>query len=129
MPKDIIYNDIDLQFLAHPVTGNVKLLTNTEAIKQAVINTVLLDQYESLFNPNNFTNTRATLFENFSASTVETLKSRIEIAVQVFEPRAEILEVLAKDDTDNNGINITIVFLPLNAVQPVEIEIFLERIR
>jgi hypothetical protein len=34
--KEPVFKDIPLKFTAHPVTGNVKVLTNRESVKQSV---------------------------------------------------------------------------------------------
>ena len=39
--KEPVFKDIPLSFTAHPVTGNVKALTNRDAVKQSVKNIVL----------------------------------------------------------------------------------------
>lgn len=127
--KPIIYKDLDLKFLAHPVTGNIKVLTNTDAIKQSVINTVLLDAYETLYDSGNYTDTYATLFENFTPTTVDILKNRIKISIQNYEPRAELINIAVAEGYDQNSLNISIYFLPINALEPVEVNVFLARTR
>lgn len=127
--KEIIYKDLDISFIAHPNTKNVKVLTNEQAIVRAFKNLVFTNRYEKLYDPNFYTDTRKTLFENITPGTAITLKRRIEAAAKVYSPRVKIVDVYVKDEPDYNRIAISIFFLMVNKREPEEIKFFLERVR
>ena len=67
--KQPVFKDIPLSFTAHPVTGNVKALTNRDAVKQSVKNIVLTNFYERPYSPNLGGNILSQLFENMDSIT------------------------------------------------------------
>ena len=125
----VIFSDLDMRFLAHPVTGALGVLTNDDAIKQAVKNTVLINKYERLGNADNYTDTKSTLFENIGPNTTGFLRNTIIFALKNFEPRVTILDVSVIDDPTNNGVTITIYYQGLNSITPSSVNMFLERVR
>ena len=45
------YRDLDLDFVPHPVTKDISIKTNDEAVKRSVRNLVLTNAYEKPFHP------------------------------------------------------------------------------
>ena len=46
------YKDIDLDFIAHPVTGDIVQKTNKDAIKQSLTNLIKMGPHDKPFQPN-----------------------------------------------------------------------------
>lgn len=128
--KEVAYSDVDFYFRPHPVTKDVPMLKNVQSIKRSVRNLVLTNAYEKFYNANIYSGVLESLFENFDPILVTVLKGKIEQVLQ-FEPRAILNDVLISNNEtlDRNGINITIVFTPINRVRKETIEVFLERVR
>jgi hypothetical protein len=57
------YSDLDLLFKAHPISGDVTVKTDADAVKRAVKNIVLTNYYERPFKPSLGGNIRGLLFE------------------------------------------------------------------
>ena len=57
------YKDLDLNFMAHPITGDVTTKSDSEAVKRAVKNIVLTNYYERPFKPSLGGNIRGLLFD------------------------------------------------------------------
>ena len=127
--KEPVFKDIPLSFNAHPVTGNVKALTNREAVKQSVKNIVLTNFYERPYNPILGGDVLAQLFENFSPITEYEISNNIREALDNFEPRAEVDEIKVDAQDDLNALNVTITFRVVNDINPVSVNVFLERVR
>ena len=127
--KEPVFKDIPLSFNAHPVTGNVKALTNHEAVKQSVKNIVLTNFYERPYNPILGGDVLAQLFENFSPITEYEISNNIREALDNFEPRAEVDEIKVDAQDDLNALNVTITFRVVNDINPVAVNVFLERVR
>ena len=68
----------------------------------------------------------------FNLSTPETkhdVKLAIENCIQNFKPRVVVDDVRVTGDLDKNGFNVSIFFTVVNSPQPIEVTLFLERIR
>lgn len=127
--KASIYSDFRKDFLINPVTEDLALKTDEEAIKESFKNLILTDRGERLFQPSIGSNIRATLFENNTPATIKILKENIKDVINNFEPRAGIIDVDVISSADENGINVSISFYMINRETPVEINLFLERTR
>ena len=67
--KQPIFKDIPLSFTAHPKTGNVKAITNREAVKQSVRNIILTNHFERPYNAYFGGDIISQLFENMDTIT------------------------------------------------------------
>ena len=123
------WSDLDLDFQAHPITKDIVRKKDIEAVKRSVKNLILTNRYERPFHPEIGSSIIDMLFEPVSPTTGVVLKQRILEVLENYEPRARVTEILVFGDIDANGYNITIVFTPLNSLEPVTIELFLERLR
>lgn len=123
------YSDLDLDFLAHPTTGDVVLKTGADAINRSIRNLVLTNFYEKPFRPGIGSNALKLLFENATPLTANFLRDAIYEVVRNYEPRVNLLNVAVKFDLDNNGYNVVMEYVILNKNQPAITTLFLERIR
>lgn len=123
------YKDINLSFKPHPITGAVPVLKNEQAVKRAVRNVVLTNHYEKPYQPEYGGNIRAKLFENMDFFTSVEIHDQIEEAIRNHEPRAKVVNIIVDPETDLNGVNVTIIFQTLNQLEPVELNVFLQRVR
>lgn len=123
------YRDLDLNFTAHPVSGDVTKLVGAEAVRRAVKNVILTNYYERPFKPYYGSGVRGLLFENMNEQTIKLMVDRAALAIKNFEPRASILEIRARGEPAKNGVTMTITFQLENINEPIRVEIFLERIR
>ena len=124
-----IYSDFDLNFLPHPLTGDLQRKFDEESIKRAVKQLVLLNSYEKPFHPEIAGRVRELLFEPMGRGTAIGIESRIEFLIKQFEPRVELKEVIAEPDYEGNQYEITIIYTVLNLLSSVEQKIFLQRVR
>ena len=123
------YSDLDLDFVAHPTTGDVMKKTGVDAIKRSVRNLILTNFYDRPFQPWIGSNAQKILFENANHLTAGFLKDAIKEVITNFEPRVRVDKVDVQFDYDNNGYRTTIYFTILNSGAPVTSTLFLERIR
>lgn len=123
------YSDLDLDFIPHPVTKDVSIKTNEEAVKRAVRNLILTNKFERPFQPELGGNVRALLFENVDVFTATALEGRIRNQLEIYEPRVETLNVRVFADLDANGFRVVLEFLIKNLPEPVTLELFLDKLR
>lgn len=128
------YKDLDLDFLPHPTTKDIRKKTGIEAIKRSIRNLILTNYYDRKFQSGIGSNTQKLLFDNMGPLTETFLRNAIIEVINNFEPRAQLYQnedmgVLVQIDFDNNGYNVRIEFIEVNRGEPVVMNIFLERIR
>ena len=125
----VIYSDIPISFTAHPITGNVKKSINRDAVKNSVRNIILTNHGERFFKPKFGGNVTSQLFENASKFTEFNTARSIRIALQNYEPRAEVINVRVDSNPDTNNLTATLKFRILNDPEPITLDVLLERIR
>lgn len=123
------YQDLNITMKPHPFTGDLMVKEDTESLKRAVMNIVLLNYYEKPFNPAVGTSVIGFLFANAGPAEKILLQISITNALAKFEPRVQVLSVEAEVDSNNQSISVRIFFTPLNSSIPVEVQFFLNRIR
>ena len=126
--------DLDLDFIAHPTTGDVVKKTGVDAIKRSIRNLVLTNFYDRKFRSFIGSNAQKVLFENINPFTATFLKDAITEVITNFEPRARLVDdenggVLVQVNSDMNGYVARISFIEVNSGQLATINLFLERIR
>jgi len=125
-----VFSDLNLNFVAHPLTGDITKLTNIEAVKRSVRNLVNTNFYERPFHPEIGSNVRAVLFEPVSQIIEDVLSRHIQDVIENFEPRVELININSKANLDENAYSVTIEFFVRNSPSGVQtVNLFLERLR
>lgn len=104
------FKDISLSFDAHPVTKDLLVLKNENAIKRSVRNLVETIPTERFFNSVLGSEVRDSLFEFCDFGTASVIQRQIEITIQNFEPRVEDVQVEVLPRPDNNEFEVTVFF-------------------
>ncbi len=123
------YTDLDLDFIAHPITGDVTKKIGPDAIARSIRNLVMTNYYDRPFRSQIGSNALKMLFENIGPLTAINLEQAISDVVTNFEPRAKLIGVKVNADPDNNGYSAKIAFYVQNRPEPYQTTLFLERIR
>ena len=125
-----VFSDLNLNFVAHPLTGDVTKLTNVEAVKRSVRNLINTNFYERPFHPEIGSDVRAVLFEPVTPIVESVLSRHVQDVITNFEPRVELINVSSKADVDQNAYNVTIEFFVVNSPSGAQtVNVFLERLR
>ena len=124
-----IYSDLNLSFTKNPATKDVAKLFDVQAIKRSVKNNILTNKYERPFNSDFGCNLRGFLFENITEPLLVVIKDRVCMAIEKYEPRVSVEDVVVQSDDGSNGISIMVSFKINGVEQPVSVSTFLERIR
>jgi len=104
------FTDISLNFTPHPITGDLVLLKDEDAIKKAVINIVQTIPGERPYNENLGSNVQHSLFENFDYGTAGVIQSQIEQAISLNEKRVRLDSVVVFPNIDQNRYDVNINF-------------------
>lgn len=123
------FQDFNTSLAVHPVNGDLSLKQDFDAVKQSIKNLVLTDKLERPMQPTIGCDIRKSLFENFSPQTIVMAKQQIAETIGQYEPRAELINIEASADEDNNALNITILFSLINSDIEETLSLVLERVR
>ena len=122
------YSDLDLSLQLHPDTGQLRPLRDDNAIRQAVRNLILTNNFERPFQPSLGANLRGLLFEPADAITRLAIKDNIE-AVLKKEPRIKLLALSIVDLSDKNAYRVTIKYRIRESNREADVAIVLRRLR
>ncbi len=105
------FKDINLSFSPHPVTKDLTVLRNENAIKRSVRNIVQTIPTERFFNSILGSDVRDLLFDNYvDFGTASAIEDQIKIAIQNFEPRVDNLQVNVNPKPDDNEFEVNVLF-------------------
>jgi len=124
-----IYQDLFTKILFEKDTKDAALISNEDAVKQAIINIILTNVGERLYNPTFGSEINKMLFENVTPQTTATLINLIKSAINNYEPRANLIDVVASPLPDENAYTVSIVFSVINKTEPIYLEFLLNRVR
>ena len=102
------FRDISLSFKKHPVTRDVTILRNEDAIKKSVINLTRTRINERFFNELLGTSIADSLFENMDSGLEAALEEEISTLLKNYEPRIELNSVYVIANLDSNELNVQV---------------------
>jgi phage baseplate assembly protein W len=123
------FSDFDLNFTAHPVTGDIVLKTDESAIKQSVKNLLLTRNFERPFHSEIGSPIRQLLFDLPGPMFTIMLRKAIIDVINNFEPRVNIIDIEVNDQLEENAVNVTLIFSIVNTTRPITLDLALERTR
>jgi len=96
-----------------PLNGDavfVPTFQTRDQIKANLVNYLLTNRGERVFNPNFGADLRNLLFENVSDTTTEDLRERIQNDINSFFPEVQVKQVIFNNIPDSNTINFTLTY-------------------
>ena len=124
-----LYSDIDFTFTKKPVTGDVALSYDEQAVIRSVRNILSTRHYERPFNPDLGSNLDTLLFEMVSPLTSIAIENEIRLTIENYEPRATVKSVVVNAKPDQNAYDVTLTIYLENATLPTTVTLLLERNR
>jgi len=121
--------DLDLDFTKHPVTKDISRKMNVEAVKRSVRNLIRTNKYEKHFHPEIDGGVTRHLFGLSTPHMKHDIQLAIKNCLSNFESRVIVNDVRVSGDLNANGFNVSIFFTVVNSPEPIEVALFLERIR
>tara|TARA_B000000557_G_scaffold6135_1_gene5045 strand:- start:95 stop:496 length:402 start_codon:yes stop_codon:yes gene_type:complete len=104
------FKDISLSFTRHPVTNDITVLKNEDAIKKSVINLCRTRINERYFNDLLGTSIDDSLFETNLNDIASFLEREISTLLSNFEPRIKLTNVLIDSLVDSYELQIRIEY-------------------
>ena len=126
--RNKIYSDIDLTF-EKKGNGDIFKKTDVAAVRQAVKNLLMTNFGEKPFEPNFGGNLNAFLFNLDTEFDELEIEENVAQAMAAFEPRAILRHVKALILSDQNAVNVKVIFQVVNVPEVQELNINLTRLR
>ena len=100
-----------------PLDGNAVFIPTYQTrdqIKANLVNYILTNRGERVFNPNFGANLRALLFEGIDDSTLDEIQNRIQNSISTYFPQIIINQIKFNTQPDQNTINFTLTYQIIN---------------
>ena len=120
------FTDFDINMKLHPVSKDVVLKYDLEAVSRSLKNLMQTNHYERPFSPSIGLNLRSMLFE-LSMTHTKVLENDIISLIKEYEPRVTNLDVMA--NSRGHTLNVSLRYSVGNSSEPHELDIILERVR
>jgi phage baseplate assembly protein W len=124
------FKDLSVTFKPHPITGDLITVKDEASIKQSIVNLLLTNKGERFFAPDVGSSISNLLFEPLDYGTASLLQSEIKTTLERYEPRIQIISIIATPNYDDNGFEVELVFEVIGRDDiPLNVNFFLERTR
>jgi phage baseplate assembly protein W len=103
--------DLDLNFSRNPITSDVSLVTQNNAVKRSLRNLVFFNFLEKPFNPAIDVGLRSLLFELNDPFAQLDIEESLRDIIKIYEPRVEVKQIkFSENNFDRNDMDMTIYF-------------------
>ena len=123
------YRDLNFDFSANPVTGDVATVKDAVSVKRGIRNVLLTENYERLFNPEFGSGVKNILFEPMTPITAQRLEDEVASAINAWEERAEIININVISEDEYNRYRVSVKFRINNSIETEQVDVFLSRER
>lgn len=121
--------DIDINFNAHPMTGDLVIKRGFFAVEQSMRNLILTNMYERGYNVGVYSNVSNSLFENDLPLFRQTLKNNIDQVIKNYEPDVDLVDVVVTGTSNENEIEVTIYYTYATNPDVQSFKVDLQRLR
>lgn len=126
--RNRLYSDFDLLFQKKP-NGDIYKKEDAAAVKQAVKSILMTNLVEKPFNPNFGANLNSLLFQLDTEVDKDLFQEVIVNAIETYEPRARVLDVIVQVNSRYHSTNVTVVFQVVNTKEIISIDVSVTRVR
>lgn len=124
------FKDISMSFQVNPISYDLVSVTNETAIARSIRNLILTQPGERFFNEELGSEVTKTLFDNLDFISADSIKSKIEVVINAYEPRVSLIGVDVEPDFDNNTFNVSISYKIVGIdVLPQQLSFALQSVR
>ena len=130
MATTLSFKDINITFKKHPVTNDLVVSKDASAIKQSIVNLLMTNKGERVYQPEYGSDLRRFLFEPMDFATAAAIQNNIISTLKKFEPRIGVLSLEAIPNFDDNGFDVEMTYeIRGTDNPPVNVDFFLARTR
>jgi phage baseplate assembly protein W len=127
--RQATYKDLDFSFKQNPNTNDIGIKKNNAAVIQSCLNILRTNHGERPFDYEFGANLRAYLFENMNNITAANIGTSVNLALQNYEPRLEILNTNVQTRGEDNEVYITVTGRVISTNEIIDISTTIERLR
>ncbi len=129
MPSTVPFKDLSLSFAKNKVTDDLLVKKEDAAVKQAILNLLLTQKGERIYDSEYGSDLKSHLFEPLDFGTAGSIKDNISKTIDTYEPRVSIETLLVEPNLESNGFDVRLDFQVLSRadIPPISIEFFLNR--
>lgn len=121
------FSDVDLMFGSHPITNDVSVKRNVNAIMQSIRTICLTTDTDVPFEPNGWGDVDSLLGENSTSLMFSTIEESLSNAIRQREPRVEVVSIDVVRIADNYGVKATVKFYIVNNPEPFNVTVPLSK--
>ena len=124
MPSTVPFKDLSLSFAKNKVTDDLLVKKEDAAVKQAILNLLLTQKGERIYDPEYGSDLKSHLFEPLDFGTAGSIKDNISKTIDTYEPRVSIETLLVEPNLESNGFDVRLDFQVLSRadIPPISIE-------
>lgn len=126
--ENVRYRDLSINFAANPLTGDLSVVSNENAVKQSVVSIIKTEVGERYFSDLG-SKLGNLLFENFNPILREEIRESISYSLAKHEPRSIVSDIKVNVDEDRNSLSCTITFVTNNADEPENVTVTLRKVK
>ncbi len=104
------FKDISLSFIPHPVTKDLPILKNENAIRRSVRNIVETIPTEKFFDSDFGSDVYKSLFDFVDYGTASIIEDQIKSSIENFEPRVDNIQIEVDPRPDSNEFEVVVAF-------------------
>lgn len=123
------FSDFLNNFGKSPVGDQLGKVINEKSVNQSLRNIILTNAGERPFQPYIGSDIMTMIFEPNVAENYTLLETLIKNAIETSEPRVNLIQVLFPELTDENTMEITLIYNLINNPEPITLPIILKRVR
>lgn len=124
-----LYSDFRKDLALSPISNDLARINDEEAVKESLRNLLMTEPGERLMQPYIGAGLRGLLFENMTPATMHVIRERVVDTIETYEPRAELIDVNVTSEIDDYTVRISVQFYIQNRLQPISLDVILERTR
>ena len=124
-----LYKDIDLSFKVNALSGDIGKKLDVNAIKQSIMNLMMIEPYERKFHPELGSPLSGLLFEHMSPGLEQSIKVVIGQIIENFEPRVNLRTVGVRANYEKQLYEIGIEYDIIGVDNPQGLSFNLTRLR
>lgn len=118
-------NDLSLSLSVNPFSGDLSLVREENAIKQALYTLIKTSVYEKPFVPLFGNRLTKSLFELYDDSLVSQIREDLTTLIKNFDDRVSIINISVTNE--NNELEIILIYYTQTSTAPQKLEISLKR--
>ena len=123
------FSDLDIDFTANPVTGDVVKVKDANSVKRGIKNILLTENTERLFQPQIGSGLKNLLFEQMTDITTQLLEDEVRSAIDAWEERATVISLVVTAEEELNRYRVAVTFRTNNILEEQNLEVYLQRER